>query len=103
MVRPRRGVCLQMTSQQKVRLTSSSEVPTYTVAGQQPHDAAAKGAQRLVSGPKAGNLTDSLSAPAWPQRKNSGHSPAFGIAHGTYEKLGNHNCPLSMIKSARKP
>ena len=27
-----------------------------------------------------GNLTDSLSAAAWPQRKNSGTPPAFAIA-----------------------
>ena len=35
--------------------------------------------RRLFSSLKAGNLTDSLSAPACPQRKKLGHPPAFAI------------------------
>ena len=36
---------------------------------------------RLVSSPRAGHcLTDSLKASTWPQRKNSGTSPAFALA-----------------------
>ena len=41
---------------------------------------------RLVSSPRAGHcLTDSLKASTWPQRKNSGTSPAFALAYGRKE------------------
>ena len=35
-----RPLCGEIPQQQQAHLTSSSELPTYTVAGQQPHDAA---------------------------------------------------------------
>ena len=73
-----RPLCGEMP-QQKAHLTSSSELPTYTVADQQPHDAAPEALCCPFLAPKAGNPLDpfpSLSmAPAqelW---------PSIGICH----------------------
>ena len=61
------------------RLTSSPELPTYTVAGQQPHDAAPEVLRGSFPASRQETPLDSRRAPAWPQRKNLGHPPAFAI------------------------
>ena len=63
--------------QQQAHLTSSSELPTYTVAGQQPRDAAPEALCRLILENPA--TSDPLRASPWPQRKDLGHQPAFAI------------------------
>ena len=78
-VRRPRGMCLQMTSQ-PARFTSSSELPTYTVAGQQPHDAARKAHRGSFPASRQETPLHSLRGSPWPQRKNSGTSSAFAIA-----------------------
>ena len=49
------------------RLTSSSELPTYTVADQQPHDAAPEPHRGSFPASTQRNPLDSLSASPWPQ------------------------------------
>ena len=76
---------------QRTRLTSSLELPTYTVAGQQPHDAHQRRC-RLVSGPEAENTQDSLRGSACPHRKHSGTSPAFAIGPTAVEEKPKADC-----------
>ena len=84
----RRARSLRLTAGQPeqenclVHLTSSSELPTYTVAGQQPHDAAPEpqgsfpASRQEPSGLAKGALRGL-------RRKHLGHSPTFAIAQGT--------------------
>lgn len=68
------GNCRRSRLASRVRQNS----PTYTVVGQQPHDAAPE----ALCGPSPSSrreTLDSLSASPWPQRKNFGHPPAFAI------------------------
>ena len=69
--------------------TSSPELPTYTVAGQQPHDAAPE--QHRGSFPilKGKAPLDSLRASAWPQRKNLGHFTS--VSHRPYGRRWETN------------
>ena len=79
---PGRPQCSEMP-RQPAHLTSSSELPTYTVVGQQPHDAAPD----ALYGPfpdtrEGGGPLDQLKASAWPQCKKLG--PSTCICHRPY-------------------
>ena len=74
-----RPQCGEIPQQQQAHLTSSSELPKYAIVGQQPHDAAPEPLGGSFPASRQGNPLDSLSASAWPQRKNLGIYPAFAI------------------------
>ena len=76
---------------QQTHLTSSSELPTYTVAGRQPHDAAPEPLCGSFPTPRQGTPLDSLRVSACPLRKNLGTSPAFAIGTTAVEKKPKAN------------
>ena len=77
---------------QQPLLTSSSELPTYTIVGQQPHDAAPEAPKGSFPASRQEILWASSQASPWPQRKNYGHPSAFAIGPTAVEEKPKADC-----------